>query len=76
MQERKVNKMKKTKEEVLDQMYITASDLKILMPTMSIAKCRMYIEQIRLEMEQKNFFVPQTKPWLALTKLVRKKFGF
>lgn len=66
----------KTSDEVLSQMYMTAADLKILMPTVSIEKCRMYIEQIRTEMEQKNFFVPQTKPWLALTKLVRKKFGF
>lgn len=65
----------KTSEEVLKQIYITAKDLKILIPTLSIAKCTKYIEDIQGEMMNKNYFVPETKPRLALTKLVRKKFG-
>lgn len=66
----------KTQDNVLEQKYITARDLKILMPTVSIAKCNKYIEMIQAEMLEKNLFIPETKPKLALTKLVRKKFGF
>lgn len=65
----------KTQEEVLNQLYVTAKDLKILMPTVSLDKCSKYIEMIQAEMKEKNFFIPETKPRLALTKLVRKRFG-
>lgn len=65
----------KTKEEVLEQAYITAQDLKIIMPTAGMGFCRETIKQIREEMESKGLFVPKTTPRLALTKLVRKKFG-
>lgn len=66
----------KTQEEVLNQQYMTAKDLKILMPTVSIDKCSRYIEMLQAEMKEKNLFVPETRPRLVLTKLVRKKFGF
>ena len=65
----------KTKEEILEQSYITAEDLKILIPNLGINKCVEYIKMIQEEMKEKNYFVPQTKQYLALTKLVRKKFG-
>lgn len=65
----------KKKEEILEQVYITASDLKQLIPTMGIENCRNTISEIQLEMEKKGFFVPKSKPKLALTKLVKKKFG-
>jgi len=65
----------KTKEEILNQPYITAKDLKILIPNLGINKCVEYIKMIQEEMKEKNYFVPQTKQYLALTKLVRKKFG-
>lgn len=65
----------KTQEEVLNQLYVTAKDLKILMPTVSLDKCSKYIEMIQAEMKEKKFFIPETKPRLALTKLVRKRFG-
>lgn len=65
----------KTKEEILDQSYITAQDLKLLIPELGINKCVDYIKQIRVEMEAKGYFVPRGRQLLALTKLVRKKFG-
>ena len=65
----------KTKEEILNQSYITAKDLKILIPNLGVNKCVEYIKMIREEMKEKNYFVPQTKEYVALTKLVRKKFG-
>ena len=46
------------------------------MPTLSIEKCRGFVDEIRLEMENKKLFIPpSTKPKVALTKLVRKKIG-
>lgn len=66
----------KTKEEILDQLYMCADDLKILLPSPSIQQCRNYITEVRKEMEEKKYIVPTGKPYLALTKLVRKKFGF
>jgi len=65
----------KTKEEILNQSYITAQDLKLLIPELGINKCVDYIKQIRVEMETKGYFVPRGRQLLALTKLVRKKFG-
>lgn len=66
----------KTQEEILNQLYISSQDLKILIPTMGEERCRTYIKEIRKEMEEKKLYVPQTQPLLALTKLVKKKFGF
>ena len=66
----------KTKEEILDQLYISPQDLKILIPALGIDKCRLLIDEIRDEMENKKYYIPpSTKPKLALTKLVRKKMG-
>lgn len=65
----------KTKEEILDQLYISPSDLKILIPEIGIDRCRKYIKEFRGEMEAKGLFVPQTKPRVALTKLVKEKLG-
>lgn len=65
----------KTKEEILEQLYISPQDLKILIPTMGINNCQNYIREVRAIMKEKNFYVPQTRPMLALTKLVRKELG-
>ena len=65
----------KSKEEILNQSYITAQDLKILIPELGINRCIEYIKQIREEMEQKNYYTPKGRQLLALTKLVRKRFG-
>ena len=65
----------KTKEEILDQSYISPQDLKILIPNMGIENCRNTINVIREEMKEKELFVPQTIPKIALTKLVKKRFG-
>ena len=68
--------MKKTREEILQQDYISAKDLKILIPNLGVNKCVEYIKMIQDEMREKNYFIPETKEYLALTKLVRRKFGF
>ncbi len=65
----------KTKEEILNQIYVSAKDLRVLIQGLGINKSVEYIKEIQKEMKEKNYFVPQTKEYLALTKLVRKKFG-
>lgn len=64
----------KSKEDILKQLYITASDLKILIPTLGKNKCIDYIKEIQKEMIEEGIFVPNSKPLLASTKVFRKKF--
>lgn len=66
----------KTKDEILDQLYISAHDLQKLIPGITYANALAYIKSIQGEMKKKNLFVPNGQTKLALTKLVRKKFGF
>lgn len=68
-------KLNKTKEEILNQTYITAQDLKILFPDIGENRCLDYIKELVEEMKEKNMFVPKTKPYLAHIKLVKKKFN-
>ena len=65
----------KTKEQVLNQLYISPQDLKILIPELGINNCLQIIKSIREEMRKKNIFVPNSKPLLAQTKLVVKILG-
>lgn len=66
----------KTKEEVLNQLYLSAKDIQILIPGLNIVKCRELIDEIQHDMTEKKLYVPpSTKPRRALTKLVRKKLG-
>ena len=65
----------KTVEEILKQPYISAADLKIIIPTLGKNKCIEYIKDLRQEMENKNYFVPKTKPLVAHTGLFRKKYN-
>jgi len=65
----------KTKEEILNQLYISASDLQILIQPMCRTTAIKYIKDIQDEMKEKGLYVPKTKTKLALTKLVKRKFG-
>ena len=64
----------KTKEEILNQSYLNASELKLIIP-MSNGKALKYINEIRNEMKEKGLLVPETRPKIALTKIIKKKFG-
>ena len=68
-------KKDKTKDEILSQIYVTAKDIKLLIPTLGINKCQTYIHDAQEEMTEKGLFVPRTKPHLALTKIVKKRLG-
>lgn len=65
----------KTKEEILNQLYVSPQDVKILIPTLGMELCRQLVEETRNDMKTKNYFVPETKPKLALTKMLRKRIG-
>ena len=65
----------KTADELLKQYYLTAEELTIIIPHLKIEKARVYIKEIRKEMKQLNYFIPEAKPYVALTKLIKKKFG-
>lgn len=65
----------KTKEEILNQLYVSPQDVKLLIPTLGMELCRQLVEETRNDMKEKNYFVPETKPKLALTKMLRKKIG-
>ena len=67
--------MEKDANKILEQIYISAYDLQVIMPHLAYNKALEYIETFRKEMKQKNYFVPEGKTKLALTKLVKKKLG-
>ena len=65
----------KTKEEVLNSEYISAKELKVLMPQKSLDTCRMIIFSVREIMESKQMFCPPGKPFIALTSEIKKYLG-
>lgn len=63
------------KEKILNQPYISAKDLQKLIHPMCRTTAIKHIIQIQDEMKEKGLYIPETKTKLALTKLVRKRFG-
>lgn len=66
----------KTKEEILNQLYVSAYDLQRLIPEITYATALSYIKSVQAEMKEKKLLVPKGQTKLALTKIIRKKFGF
>lgn len=65
----------KTNDEILNQQYITAVDMQHLIPNLSYPRALKYIEDLRFEMKEKGYFVPEGRTKVALTKMFKKKFG-
>lgn len=65
----------KTNEEILNKQYITAKDIQQIIPNLGYNSALSYIEDLRKEMKERNYFVPNGKTKVALTKLFKKKFG-
>lgn len=63
------------KEKILNKVYLDATDLQKLMYPMSRSTAVKHINEIQQEMRDKGLYIPNTKTHLALTKLIRKKFG-
>lgn len=64
-----------TKEEVLNSEYISAKELRVLMPQIGLNSCRDIIKQVREIMELKKQFCPPGKTIIALTSEVKKYLG-
>ena len=65
----------KTLEEILNQEYLSAKDMQIIIPGWGINAARNYIKTIRDKMEALNYFVPPGKTKVALTRLVVEDLG-
>lgn len=65
----------KTNEEILNQQYITAVDMQQIIPSLAYVRALSYIDELRNEMKNKGYFVPDGRTKVALTKLFKKKFG-
>lgn len=66
---------KQTSEELLNQKYLTARDLMIIIPKLSYQRALKYIDNVRVEMKEKSYFVPEGKTKVALTKIIKKNYG-
>lgn len=65
----------KTPEEILNQQYVTARDIQKVIPKLGYIRALSYVDDLREEMKNKGYFVPNGKTKVALTKLFKKKFG-
>lgn len=70
----KEKKSSKTKEEVLSQEYLSASDMQIIIPTWSYQTALKYINDTRKKMEGK-YYIPPGKTKLALKWMIVKDLG-
>ena len=62
----------KTNEEILKQQYITAKDMQQIIPSLNYLRALKYIDELRIEMKNKGYFVPEGRTKVALTKLFKK----
>lgn len=60
------------KEKILNQYYINAKELKELVPSLGINKCREIIKYARELMKRDGCYEINTKPLIALTDYVCK----
>lgn len=65
----------KSVDELLKEKYLSAKDLMVIIPNLKIQQARNYINEIQNEMKEKKYYIPIVRPKLALTKLVKAKFG-
>ena len=65
----------KTIEDVLNQLYMTSDDLRILIPSLGINQSRKYIKLIQETMKNDGCYIPKAKSKLVLTTYVKHFFG-
>lgn len=65
----------KTLEEILDQEYLSAKDMQIIIPNWGYNTAREYIMRIREKMEELHYYVPSGKTKVALTRLIKEDLG-
>lgn len=60
---------------ILSQPYISSSELKKVVPQIGQESCRNIIKQAQQIMKDKNYFIPRTNKYLALTSIVCEYLG-
>lgn len=63
----------KTKEQILDQTYMTAKDLKQI-TNLGLARCQCIMKELREEAKEQGYYIPIERTILVPTKVVKKKF--
>ena len=71
----RIVEINKSESLILEQQYITARDIQQIIPKISYIRALKYIDELRSEMSEKGYFVPDGRTKVALTKLFKKKFG-
>jgi len=63
-------------EEIKNKDYINANELMQIIPNLTYDNAIKYINEVREDMRNKGYCIPISRPKVALTKLVKKKFGW
>lgn len=63
----------KTKEQILNQIYMTVKDLKQI-TGLGLNKCQNIMKELRDEAKQQGYYIPVERNILVPTKVVKKKF--
>ena len=63
----------KTKQEILEQIYMTVKDLKII-TGLGLGKCQTIMKELKEEALQEGYFIPSERSILVPTKIVKRKF--
>lgn len=63
-----------SEKELLQKTYLMPEELQVLL-RIPYPKALELAHEIRQEMKDKNYLIPNTRYQLVLTKLVKKKFG-
>ena len=63
----------KTKEEILNQVYMTVKDLKVI-TGLGLGRCQKIMKELREEARELGYYIPIERIILVPTKIVKKKF--
>lgn len=63
-------------DEIKNKDYINANELMQIIPNLTYDNAIKYINEVREDMKNKGYCIPISRPKVALTKLVKKKFGW
>lgn len=63
----------KTKQEILDQTYMTVKDLKQI-TGLGLTRCQNIMSELREEAREQGYYIPVERTILVPTKVVKKKF--
>lgn len=71
----KKTEITKTRAQILNQDYLSAQDLKMLIPNLGEGRCRDIIKATIEDMKQDGCYIPNGRTYIALTRYIKKKLG-